>query len=453
MNRIKSPALRRIYSFLLVVLLVGLVYACDMASLSSSTSGSNGTPGSGGSGNGGNSNGGSGSNTGGIVVSNPSGDLPLQADKPQPPPNTYQGCPSTGDGGDPQLNARKNRIDSVPWYPVHIASILSLTWPQSISAQPRASWSSSAAAEVARYEGIPVQIEGWLAGAKQQGPESCNCHAANDVDNHLWVVDAPGKDRTQSVVAEVTPRMRAQHPGWAFPRIQGVVNSQMKVRISGWLMMDQEHPDQIGKTRGTIWEIHPIIAFDIQKGNGWVSLDTGRASDTTTQGSDAVPTEDPSLPPPIVDPFQPSTLPTATTPSQSGGGGGGGGSSGTAGSGAGGGNSSSTGSVQIDTIFYDGSKGSSEPDEYVEIANIGSQSVSIDGWVLHDIYGGQEFTWHGYTLQGGSKIRIYTNEAHQETGGFSFGSNSAIWANQGDAAELLDGTGTVVSTFSYGGKR
>ena len=141
-----------------------------------------------------------------------------------------------------QLNTRKNRIDAAPWYPVPISSILSLNWPKSIEQKPRASWSSTDAAQVAQYEGIPVQIEGWLAGAKQQGPESCNCHSANDTDNHLWVVDSQDKTRAQSVVAEVTPRLRALHPGWAFSRIQKLVTGRVKVRISGWLMMDQEHP-------------------------------------------------------------------------------------------------------------------------------------------------------------------------------------------------------------------
>ena len=131
---------------------------------------------------------------GDVVASNPSGALPTNANKPQPPPSIYQGCPATGDGGDPQLNTRKNRIDSAPWYPVAISSILSLNWPKSIEQKPRASWSSSDAAQVAQYEGIPVQIEGWLAGAKQQGPELCNCHSANDTDNHLWVVDSPRQD-------------------------------------------------------------------------------------------------------------------------------------------------------------------------------------------------------------------------------------------------------------------
>jgi hypothetical protein len=41
------------------------------------------------------------------------------------------------------------------------------------------------------------------------------------------------------------------------------------VRISGWLMMDPEHPDQIGNTRGTIWEIHPIMQIEVQESGGF----------------------------------------------------------------------------------------------------------------------------------------------------------------------------------------
>lgn len=428
------PHLPRVRDFLLVVLLVSLVYACDGVTHDSGISGPGAstaivasTPGS--------------PASGDVVVSNPDGALPAQANKPQPPLNTYQGCPAGGDGGDSQLNIRKNRTDSAPWYPVSIASILNLQWPRSIEQKHRSDWSYTDANEIARYEGIPVQIEGWLAGAKQQGPESCNCHSVNDVDNHLWIVDSTNKTRAQSVVAEITPRMRALHPGWAFSRIQSLVGKQVKVRISGWLMMDQEHPDQVGQTRGTIWEIHPIIAFDVQGPNGWVSLDTGLASNMITQGSDAVPTEDPNLPTPIVDPYGRQALltPTAVVP--------------TVPTVPNNGQHTSVGPIQIDDIFYNGTKGSHEPDEYVEIANVGSQPVNMDSWVLHDIYGGQKFGWHGYTLPAQSKVRVYTNEVHNESGGFSFGSKDAIWANKGDAAELIDSTGTVVSTFSYGGKK
>ncbi|HET7081533.1 MAG TPA: lamin tail domain-containing protein [Chloroflexia bacterium] len=375
-------------------------------------------------------------NPGSSVVNNPGGGIPVNAPKPPPPPTNYKGCPAIGDGGDPQLNLRKNRTDSAPWYPVAVSSLLNLQWPKGIERRNRANWTRDDAVAVAQYEGIPVQIEGWLAGAKQQGPESCNCHSADDVDNHLWVVDDPSKDRNESIVAEITPRVRAEHPGWAFSRVRPLVDGQTKVRISGWLLMDQEHPEQLGKTRGSIWEIHPIIAFDVLKGNQWVSLDTGEASRTIT--ADAVPTEDPNLPPPIVETPEPGARPTATPLPPMG---------------ESGGHGTTLGPIQISDIFYDGTRGQNEPDEYVEVSNTGNTPVNMDGWVLHDIYGGQDFTWHNFTIQPGQKIRVYTDEVHSDSGGFSFGSGTAIWANKGDAAELRDATGTVVSTFTYGSKR
>lgn len=380
-----------------------------------------------------------GRDSGNNVASNPGGAIPVNAPKPAPPQNTYKGCPSRGDGGDPQLNTRKNRTDSAVWYPVSVQNIVNLPFPFAIGGQPRSLWSAANAAQVARYEGIPVQVEGYLAGAKQQGPESCNCHSTDDVDNHLWIVSSPNESRATSLVAEITPRVRAQHPGWAFSRVLPLVNSGTKVRISGWLMMDQEHPDQIGKTRGTIWEIHPIIAFDVQRGSGWVDLDTGRVSTTQSAGGvDAAPTVDPNLPPPITDPFQGGEPPTPTPrPAST----------------HAGGQSVSAGDVHITDIFYNGAINPNEPDEYVEITNVGANPVNMDGWVLHDIYGGQEFTWHGFTIQPGQKIRVYTDQVHPETGGFSFGSRSAIWANKGDAGELIDASGAVVSTFSYGNKK
>ena len=105
MNTSTKRRLRRVRELLLVALLVALVYACDAVT---HYSGSGGTPAAstpgviGGSGNG---------SSGTVVVSNPGGALPVQANKPQPPPNTFQGCPANGDGGDPELNLRKNRID------------------------------------------------------------------------------------------------------------------------------------------------------------------------------------------------------------------------------------------------------------------------------------------------------------------------------------------------------
>jgi hypothetical protein len=45
------------------------------------------------------------------------------------------------------------------------------------------------------------------------------------------------------------------------------------VRISGWLLMDQEHPEQLGQTRASLWEIHPILHIEVNEGGSWQSID------------------------------------------------------------------------------------------------------------------------------------------------------------------------------------
>ncbi len=52
---------------------------------------------------------------------------------------------------------------------------------------------------------------------------------------------------------------RAKVPRWTISALKRLAERHERVRISGWLMFDGEHPDQIGKTRGTLWEIHPVM--------------------------------------------------------------------------------------------------------------------------------------------------------------------------------------------------
>jgi len=37
-------------------------------------------------------------------------------------------------------------------------------------------------------------------------------------------------------------------------------------------MMDPEHPDQVGKTRKTLWEIHPVLKIEVFSGGQWREL-------------------------------------------------------------------------------------------------------------------------------------------------------------------------------------
>ena len=192
----------------------------------------------------------------------------------------FNGCPAQGDGGDPDMNTLKNRVDSADWQPVPIDTVLALPWPESTQRRHRDRWSGAEMRDVARYEGAPVSIEGYLAGGKQSGPESTNCHGADAEfrDWHVWLAPRPGRDRSNSIVVEPTPASRALHPMWALNRIGNLSQRGELVRVSGWLFYDPEHPDQLGKTRGTLWEIHPVMRIEVRRNGQWVALDAADAS-------------------------------------------------------------------------------------------------------------------------------------------------------------------------------
>jgi hypothetical protein len=100
-----------------------------------------------------------------------------------------------------------------------------------------------------------------------------------------------------------------------------------------------------------------------------------------------------------------------------------------------------TGPVAITTVQYSGQ-------EYVEIANRGASNVDVGSWQLRDKNDqDQQYRFsEGTQLAAGSSIQVYTEPGHP----YSFNNRSSIWNNCGDALELLDNSGVVVSTYAYG---
>ena len=108
--------------------------------------------------------------------------------------------------------------------------------------------------------------------------------------------------------------------------------------------------------------------------------------------------------------------------------------------------------LAITEVRYKGT-GRAQADEYVEILNRGTESADISGWKLGADDSGQDFTFpQGTIVKPGHRIRIYTNENHTDSGGFSYGINKAIWNNKGDVARLHDRNGNTVHAFPYGDK-
>jgi hypothetical protein len=110
---------------------------------------------------------------------------------------------------------------------------------------------------------------------------------------------------------------------------------------------------------------------------------------------------------------------------------------------------SNTGNLIIRTINYDGQVPYVESDEYAEIKNIGSWAVNVSGWRLNAGDPGQNFYFPSFVFQPGQLCRVYTNEIHPETCGFSFGSGSALWINSGDCGYLYDADGGLVHVLCY----
>lgn len=203
-------------------------------------------------------------------------------------------CPPTGDATatsapDPYLNALKNR-DIAPgsYTPMKVARIVADVPAASTAKHDRRDrWTPAQRRSLRTKEETGVEVTGYLAGVNHEGEESCNCSDKIHRDYHMWLVPSAGNKQSKSVVVELSPRLVANHPTW--PALaQKAWRDGTLVRIRGWRMWDQEHPEQLhnrrdrqGKlhhaTRATLWEIHPIHEVEVQDAQGkWVAIESAQ---------------------------------------------------------------------------------------------------------------------------------------------------------------------------------
>jgi hypothetical protein len=208
---------------------------------------------------------------------------------PVPKPTTIAACPLIGCSSrvaDASLNQAKNRADISPTLDdVTVADIKALTQPTDwTTGQPRDS--------IAATEGWQVRITARLKSVKKEGAESCNCDIGTQVntDVHLALVDRVADDESESVTAELTPRVRAagSHTNWLASQLMKYQGKL--VRLTGRVMLDTAHvhhshllpgENPIGPVnRATDWEIHPVTTFEVcastiahcRAGVGWKAV-------------------------------------------------------------------------------------------------------------------------------------------------------------------------------------
>jgi hypothetical protein len=190
-------------------------------------------------------------------------------------PETIGGVGIDGLGGDVMLNREKNRF-SAPTTPRDFTPTDLIRIPSELLAgagrRHRQNWPGNAIAYANQEEELGVRLTGYLVHAKQSGPESCNGYSDSLRDYHIWVSDTPTDDKSRGVIVEITPRFKAVHPEWRLHYLEQLADRHARVRVTGWLMWDEEHPDEVGKSRATQWEVHPVTNFEIESAGQWRQL-------------------------------------------------------------------------------------------------------------------------------------------------------------------------------------
>ena len=109
--------------------------------------------------------------------------------------------------------------------------------------------------------------------------------------------------------------------------------------------------------------------------------------------------------------------------------------------------------ITISDIFFDGKVPKTESDEYVVVQNSSKSAVDVSGYIVYPATSGNQgstFTFpKGSTIQPNASVRVYTNEIHKETGGYSWGSGKALWSNKGGVAVLKDNSGKKLTEYKY----
>jgi Lamin Tail Domain len=93
-----------------------------------------------------------------------------------------------------------------------------------------------------------------------------------------------------------------------------------------------------------------------------------------------------------------------------------------------------------------------EPDEYVVIKNLSTCYQDMTGWSLKNISRpSPTFIFPQFLIYPGQILRVYTDEYHEESGGFNFNwGHGDLWSNvHPDIAVLYDAVGNEVSRKSY----
>lgn len=147
-------------------------------------------------------------------------------------------------------------------------------------ARSRASLPAAARQAIEANEARGVALVGHLVGATESAPGAGGCPDPAEPRVLLSVSGRPPGSRAEAkalaaeaVVAAVTPLWEARNAGWRPAALRRLAREGARVRVSGWPMYDPSHPAQVGRTRATLWEIHPVTRIEVWRRDRWEPVD------------------------------------------------------------------------------------------------------------------------------------------------------------------------------------
>jgi hypothetical protein len=182
-------------------------------------------------------------------------------------------CPPEGSGGDPDLNRAKNRpVPGDGFVDRTLAELARLPVPPaSVMERPRARWPAGTIAAVTKTENIAARVEGFIVAVRLGDAKASSCGLDRELE--LWLAGAPSDPRERAMLVEVAPGTRKQHPKWLARSFERVIKERLPVRVSGLLLLDPDHPEEMSRVRATTWEIHPAAVIEVRQAGVWRDFD------------------------------------------------------------------------------------------------------------------------------------------------------------------------------------
>lgn len=88
--------------------------------------------------------------------------------------------------------------------------------------------------------------------------------------------------------------------------------------------------------------------------------------------------------------------------------------------------------------------------EWVDIVNVGSDEVSLQGWTLKDESSRHRYRFpENFVIPARATVRVRTGCGRDDDETLHWCSGSAVWNNEGDTAFLLEPNGNIVSFYNY----